>query len=232
MQSQMPWAESHQSWMQKPWSLSCAQHMMDETPIGYRLGKQQALCISLEKFITMGMTERADAHEPVVAEANEEIHKQVWETGVLARAGHAHVSLHVINCIIAQQEDPILKTLIKLIYNWKVQDLKHLLGDGINTEEGEAILQERKKLMLYTGDLYHHHPLAGELEEVFQLMVPMTHWVPTKNGCHQVAGHQGQQQTLYLLLNWFWWPGMAMQIQKAISSCEWCIQHEGTHAKV
>ena len=25
---------------------------------------------------------------------------------------------------------------------------------------------------------------------------------------------------------------MAMQMQKAISNCEWCIQHEGTEAKV
>ena len=29
------------------------------------------------------------------------------------------------------------------------------------------------------------------------------------NGCHQDAGHQGQQQTLYLLHDQFWWPGMA-----------------------
>ena len=29
----------------------------------------------------------------------------------------------------------------------------------------------------------------------------------------------------------FWWPGMATQMQKAISNCEECIQHEGTCAK-
>ena len=40
------------------------------------------------------------------------------------------------------------------------------------------------------------------------------------NGCHQDAGHEGQQ------------PEMAVQMQKAISSCEGCIQHEGSCAKV
>ena len=30
----------------------------------------------------------------------------------------------------------------------------------------------------------------------------------------------------------FWWPSMAMQMQKAISNCEQCILHEGTWAKV
>ena len=51
------------------------------------------------------------------------------------------------------------------------------------------------------------------------------------NGCHHDARHQGQQQTLSLLNDQFWWPGMATQMQRAISSCEQCIQHEGIHAK-
>ena len=52
------------------------------------------------------------------------------------------------------------------------------------------------------------------------------------NGCHGDAGQQGQQQTVQLLQDQFWWAGMAMQMQKAISNCRWCIHHEGTHDKV
>ena len=36
----------------------------------------------------------------------------------------------------------------------------------------------------------------------------------------------------YLLQDWFWWPGMATQMQKVISNCKQCIQHESTHGKV
>ena len=36
---------------------------------------------------------------------------------------------------------------------------------------------------------------------------------------------------LCLLHDWFWWPGTAAQMQKVISSCELCIQHEGIRAK-
>ena len=36
---------------------------------------------------------------------------------------------------------------------------------------------------------------------------------------------------LSLLQDKFWWPGMAMQMQKAIISWERCIQHEGTRVK-
>ena len=41
----------------------------------------------------------------------------------------------------------------------------------------------------------------------------------------------GQQQMLCLLHDQFWWPGMAVQMQKAISSCEQFIHHEGSHTK-
>ena len=59
--------------------------------------------------VTVGTIGRADAHHLVVAEANEEIHKQVEETAVQVRAAHMHVNLHVMDWVAAQQEDPILK---------------------------------------------------------------------------------------------------------------------------
>ena len=86
--------------------------------------------------VPVRMTEWADAHDLVVAEADEEIHKQVQETANLARATWAHVNLHMTDWVTFQQEDPILKTMIELISNQKVQDVKHLLGDDANTEEG------------------------------------------------------------------------------------------------
>ena len=112
----------------------------------------------------------------------------------------------------------------------KVQDLKHLLGDHMTTEEGMAILREWKKSMHHQGALYHHHTLDREMEEVMQFVVPMAHRVVAMNGCHRDTGHQGQEQTLSLLQNQFWWPGMAMWMQRVISSCERCIHHEGSHA--
>ena len=108
--------------------------------------------------------------------------------------------------VTTQQEDLILTTMIKWISSWKVQDIKHLLGDVTNTEEGKTILQEQKKLTLYQGAFYHCHTLTGKLEEVLQFLVPMAHWVAAMNGCHQDAQHQSQQWMLYLLHDWFWWP--------------------------
>ena len=96
---------------------------------------------SILDWVTMGMTERVDTQSLAVAKADEEVHKQVWETAILARVTQACVNLHVTDWVTTQQEDPILKIAIEWISNWKVQDLKHLLGDDANTE-GRTILQE------------------------------------------------------------------------------------------
>ena len=120
--------------------------------------------------VTMGMMERAGGHDPVVTKADKEIHKPVKKTAILVQA--AHIDLHVADWITTQQEDPILKTTIEWISGLKVQDLKHLLGDDANTEEGKTIPQEWKKQTLYQGALYHHHIPTGKLEEVLWFVVP------------------------------------------------------------
>ena len=120
--------------------------------------------------VTMGTTERADAHDPALAKADEEIHKPVQETSILIWA--ACVDLHVTDWMTTQQEDSTLKTTIEWISGQKVQDLKHLLGDDANTEEGKTTLGEWKKLSLYKGALYHCYTPAGKLEEVWDLQSP------------------------------------------------------------
>ena len=91
--------------------------------------------------------------------------------------------------------------------------------------------KNRKKLTFYQGALYHHDTLASKLERVMWFIVPMAHCVTAMNGCHRDPRHQGQQQMLYLLQDWFWWSGMATKMQKVISNCEWCIQHGSTCGK-
>ena len=119
--------------------------------------------------VTVGTAGRTDAHDLMVAEANERIHKQVEETAVQAQATHTWVNMHVTDWVAAQQKYPILKIVMEWISSHKVQDLKHLLEDHTMTEEGLAILWEWKKFTLHQGALYHFHTQAGELEEAMCL---------------------------------------------------------------
>ena len=104
---------------------------------------------------------------------------------------------------ILERHSKTRKAMISWILSWKVQDLKHLLAHDMNTEEGMAIFQEWKNLILYQSALYHHHTSAGKLEECVWFIVPTAHRVAAMNGCHRDAGHQGQQQMLYLLQDQF-----------------------------
>ena len=51
--------------------------------------------------VIMGTTQRVDAHDLPMAEADEEIHKQVQETAVWAWAAQALVNLHVTDWVTA-----------------------------------------------------------------------------------------------------------------------------------
>ena len=61
----------------------------------------------------MGMTDRPDTQDPLVAKADEDVHKLVQETAILARAAQTHVDLHVTDWVTTQQENPVLKAVIK-----------------------------------------------------------------------------------------------------------------------
>ena len=87
----------------------------------------------------------------MVAEADKRIHMQVEETAVQVRATHMQGNLHIIDWVAVQQEDPILKIVMEWISSHKVQDLKHLLGDHAMTEEGMAILRERREIYTPSG---------------------------------------------------------------------------------
>ena len=179
-----------------------------------------------------GSIRRAEAHYPVVVATDEEIHKQIWETAAQARVTLTDVNLHVMDQVASQWKDCILRTVIHWIPNREAQDLKHHLGDDTNTVEGVDVIQEERKLTLYQGTLYHCHTLAGKLEEVMWLVIPMAHHVAAMNGCHRDATHKCEHQMLNLLQGQFLWPSIATQMQKGVSNCKQCIQHEGTCAKV
>ena len=142
--------------------------------------------------VTIGTAGRANTYDPMVAKVDERIHQQVEEMAVQGCAAHMHVNLHVMDWVAAQQDDPILKVVMVWFSSNKVQDLRHLLGDHPMTEEGMAILRERKKFTLHQGAFYHCHTLAGELEEALQFVIPTAHRLVVMNGCHRDVGHQGQ----------------------------------------
>ena len=58
-------------------------------------------------------------------------------------------------------------------------------------------------------------------------IVPKAHRQKAIDGCHQDAGHQGQNRTASLVLKQFLWPGMTLEVKSAVKNCQQCLHHDG-----
>ena len=67
----------------------------------------------------------------------------------------------------------------------------------------------------------------GKTEGLLAFVVPSTHRRTALNGVHRDAGHQGQQRTLALVEECYWWPKMVEDCQALVKGCQCCQIFEG-----
>ena len=139
--------------------------------------------------------------------------------------------MHVTNWATAQKEDPELDVVLQWLEAKKKTDLRTLLGEYNSSEEGRIIWRNCQNFMVLQGTLYLHSTPKGENEDLLLFMVLKVHQAATLNRCHQDAGHQGHDNTLSLLQECFWWPGMAKQMRQVIRVCTRCLQYKGGTSK-
>ena len=94
-------------------------------------------------------------------------------------------------------EDPVIHKPIEWVQLGKERSLKYHLGDLASSLEGLGFISRQKSLVLVNGKLYLKCKLKGEAESTVVLIVPL------------YVAHQGQNKTTSLLLEQFWWPGIA-----------------------
>ena len=75
-------------------------------------------------------------------------------------------------------------------------------------EEGRALFCVCNTLVLSKGLLYISTMPKGEVEGVLAFLVPSSQHTTALNSVHHGMGHQGQQRTLALAQEWFWWSMM------------------------
>ena len=75
--------------------------------------------------------------------------------------------------------------------------------------------------------MYVNMTPKGETEGVLAFVIPVGQCHLALNGVHCNAGHQGQQWTLALAQERFWWPMMAEDCQAIVRGCPHCQAFEG-----
>ena len=121
--------------------------------------------------------------------------------------------MHVTNWEEAQHEHALLAACHKWLSKKKSiipqkRDalLKECMSEHSTSEEGKALYHVRNSLTLRKGLMYMNIMPKGETEGLLAFVVPSAHRHTALNGVHRDARHQGQQRTLALADECFWWP--------------------------
>ena len=121
--------------------------------------------------------------------------------------------MHIVDWEQAQEADVALARCHKWLHLRKGMPpprrdtlLKECLGAEAETEQGKMFFHIHNSLTLNKGLMYVNMTPKGETEGVLVFVIPMAQHHMALNGVHRDVGHQGQQQTLALTQERFWWP--------------------------
>ena len=105
--------------------------------------------------------------------------------------------------------------------------LKECLGVEAEMEQGKMFFRIRNSLILNKALMYVNTTPKGKTEGVLAFIIPVGQCHMVLNGVHHDASHQGQQQTLALTQERFWWPMMAEDCRAIVRGCPHCQVFEG-----
>ena len=137
--------------------------------------------------------------------------------------------MHIVDCEEAQEAGASLARCCKWLHlrkgmplPWQDAFLKECLGVEVEMEQGKMFFCIHNSLVLSKGLMYVSTTPKGETEGVlaFVILVGQCHLV--LNGVHCDAGHQGQQRTLALTQERFWWSMIAEDCCAIVRGCPSC----------
>ena len=146
--------------------------------------------------------------------------------------------MHVTDWEEAQREDALLAACCKwlrmkknVIPQKRDALLKECMREHSTSEEGKALYHIRNNLTMRKGLMYVKIMPKGETKGLLAFIVPPAHRCSTLNGVHRDAGHQGQQRTLALVEEHFWWLKMVEDCQALVKGCQCCQIFKGAIVK-
>ena len=184
---------------------------------------------SLLERVIIGAANRGET------KANEELLEEHEHLSWEARVQVAKLEpMHIVDFEQAQEADAALAGCHKWLRlrkdmppPWQETLLKECLGAEAETEQGKMFFHIRNSLVLNTGLMYVNMTPKGETEGVLAFVVPVGQCRLALKGVHRDAGHRGQQRTLALTQERFWWPMMAEDCHAIVRGCPCCQAFEG-----
>lgn len=85
------------------------------------------------------------------------------------------------------------------------------------------LLKSWDKLLMQKGVLYRVSKSPVTKKKSYLYVVPASLKAVVLEGVHDEAGHQGQQRTLYLARQRFYWSGLEKDVRGHVKSCKRCV---------
>ena len=142
--------------------------------------------------------------------------------------------MYIVDWEEAQEADAALAGCRKWLHlrkdmplPWRDTLLKECLGAEAETEQGKMFFHICNSLILGKGLMYINTTPKGEAEGVLAFVIPVGQWHLVLNSVHCDVGHQGQQRTLAIAQERFWWPMMAEDCRAIVRECPYFQAFEG-----
>ena len=202
-------------------ALSCAPEKLDEETIR-----------ELLNCARIGYSPWAETDNINIIQENEWVDQEVIVRA--AQIVKQHKKFHNLSnsdWVKAQQRDPVIPHVIAWINRPKgdkrnlaeyLNELNRLVSDY----DKHFYAVRQKEFVIHDNLLNVRVTPANSLDSAPVFVVPMGKRQTTINICHRSVGHQGQDRTLSLMKEHFWWPGMSQALIKAVANCGRCIQYE------
>jgi transposase InsO family protein len=122
-----------------------------------------------------------------------------------------------------QSKDQVVSFIINLIKQQQILKYRVKKTDPASLKQ---LLKQRRRLCLQKSVLYRHVIDNFSGGAVYQLILPEKFYSTAVRGCHDAMGHMGQDRTIALLRDRFYWPFMEQYTKDHLSKCIRCRQYK------
>ena len=119
-----------------------------------------------------------------------------------------------------QSKDPDISLMLKLIKSKELFTHKTLDSDRPGFR---SMMRHRQQLIIRNGLLYKKAKNSANDNEGIQFVLPKTYRLQAIQVCHNGSGHLGQEGSLSLLRDRFYWPNLGEKIADHIKKCGGCL---------
>jgi len=117
----------------------------------------------------------------------------------------------------AQRDDKLIEKWRRAVLDDKIPET-YMKGDDLTMKK------QFRKFKMKRGILFRQ--VLDEGNTIEQLVVPQGYREEILKGIHNDMGHPGQERTMRLIRDRFYWPGVASDVTEWISKCDRCLRRK------